>query len=195
MKKIGLLLLFVLFGFGCMSSPAKRYYQIYLPENLDVSTIEIGKTLYIDRVESKQFYDNFEIVYRNSPYHINYYSYDFWAEKPGQLIRDSIYEYFKKNRNFVAIYRDLISGNPDLILKARIRAIEEEDHEDAWYARLSMEIEISDFETEEVLVSHEFEELRKLPEKDISHLPVVISQILEEELILILNALSKKKKQ
>ncbi|MFC2157098.1 ABC-type transport auxiliary lipoprotein family protein [Acidobacteriota bacterium] len=192
MKKFGMLLLLVIIGHSCMSSPPKRYHQIYLPENLSVSTVKIEKTLYIDRVGSSQIYDNFEIVYRDSPYHLNYYSYDFWAQKPGEMIQDTIYNYFHENRNFLRIYRDLLKGDPDLILKARIRVIEEEDHEDAWFARLSMEIEIRDFNTDEVIVFHEFEKLRKLPEMDIDHLSEAISHILEEELILVLNALSTK---
>lgn len=195
MKRIGWLLLFVIFGFSCMSSPPKRYHQLYLPENPDVSSLQIDKTLYVDRVESNQLYDNFEIVYRDSPYHLNYYSYDFWAQKPGQLIQDSISDFFKKNKNFVRIYRDLTRGNPDLIFKARIRAIEEEDREDAWYARLSMEMEISDFETEEILLYYEFDQLKKMPDKEIDHLPVAISRILEEELTSFLKALYEKLQQ
>jgi ABC-type uncharacterized transport system auxiliary subunit len=192
MKKIGLLFIIIIFGFGCVPSPPKHYHQIYLPENPEVAAIRIDKILYVDRVEVKQLYDNFEIVYRDTPYHLNYYNYDFWAQKPAQLIRDSFLDFFRKNRNFSGIYRDLTKGDPDLVLKARIRAIEEEDRADAWYARLSMEIEIGDFETEEILVFHEFEKLRGMPEKDVKHLAVAISQILEEELKLVLNALSKK---
>ncbi len=192
MKKIGILLIVIVLGFACLTSPVKKYYQIFLPTNQEVSSAQIDKTIYIDRIPTQSFYDNFEIVYRDSPYQLNYYSYHFWAEKPGSLIRNSIYEYFKKNRIFSKTIIDLSSGEPDFSLRARIRSIEEEDRQEAWFARLSMEIEIVDFKTQEIVYSHEFDRMEKMPGMDIVYLPVVLSQILREELTALIDWLSEK---
>ncbi|MFC2161188.1 hypothetical protein ACFLRW_06695 [Acidobacteriota bacterium] len=192
MKKINILLLIVVLGFACMSTPIKKYHQIFMPVNPDSSSIHIDKSIYIDRIPTQSFYDNFEIIYRDSPYQLNYYAYHYWAEKPGPLIRNSIYEYFKKNRVFSKILIDLSSDNADLTFKARIRAIEEEDHEEAWYARLSMEIEILDFSSGETILFHEFDRKEKMPNMDIVNLPVVLSQILKEELGTVLDVLLRE---
>ena len=69
-------------------------------------------------MECKQIYDNFAIIYRDSPYQLNYYSYDFWADKPGALVRESLFDYFKKNGNFIEIYSDLIGKTPFLEIRA-----------------------------------------------------------------------------
>jgi ABC-type uncharacterized transport system auxiliary subunit len=107
MKKIGFLLIISILTFGCLSSPPKKYHQIYLPENPKASSYKIKKIIFVDRIQTMLFYDNFEIVYRESPYQLNYYSYDFWAEKPAVLIRDSIIDYFTKNKIFSRVRKEL----------------------------------------------------------------------------------------
>ena len=191
MKKITTLTILIVLFMSCMSSPAKKYYQLFLTVSPEETLTRMEKSIYIDRIDAQSFYDNFEIVYRDSPYQLNYYSYHFWAEKPGPLIRNSIIDYFSKNKIFSKIFIDLTSGSPDLTLKARIRAIEEEDHEEAWFARLSMEITIVDFKSEEVLYFHEFDRTERMPGMDISYLPVVLSRILKEELSIIIDGLAK----
>jgi ABC-type uncharacterized transport system auxiliary subunit len=148
MKKICFLSIILILTFACLSSPPKKYHQIYLPENPQASSYKINKTIYVDHIQTMLFYDNFEIVYRESPYHLNYYSYDFWAEKPAILIRDSIIDFFKKNKIFSRVRKELTGEESDYTLKARIRAIEEDDRADAWHARLSMEFDIVDFLTD-----------------------------------------------
>lgn len=191
MKKIGVLLFFAILGFGCLSSPVKDYHQIDLSISAGDIAGPIQKSIYIDRISTQSFYDNFEIVYRESPYTVKYYTYHFWAEKPGPLIRNAIYNVLKKNNVFSNILLELAVGNPDLTLKARIRAIEEDDRVEAWYARLSMELEVLDFKTNERLVYHEFDRLEKMPEMNIEKLPEVLSRILGEELQAVIQALSK----
>jgi ABC-type uncharacterized transport system auxiliary subunit len=191
MKKFGLLSIVLILGFGCMSSPPRMYHQIYLPENPDLSSFKIDKSVYIDRVQTMLFYDNFEIVYRETPFQLSYYSYDFWAEKPAVLIRDSIYDYFKKNKIFSRVLKELTEGDADYTLRARIRAIEEEDHAEAWLARLSMEIEVVEFETGVLVLSHEFDKKKQMSRMDVEQLPVALSEILEEELITVIQTLSQ----
>lgn len=191
MKKIGFLLIILILSFGCLSSPPKKYHQIYLPENPKASSYKINKRIFVDRIQTMLFYDNFEIVYRESPYQLNYYSYDFWAEKPAVLIRDSIIDYFKKNKIFSRVLKELTGEEADYTLKARIRAIEEDDRPDAWRARLSMEIDIVDFLTGELILSHEFDKMKTLLQMDVKELPVALSQILEEELIILIQSLSQ----
>jgi len=59
MKKIGILLIVIVLGFACLTSPVKKYYQIFLPTNQEVSSAQIDKTIYIDRIPTQSFYDNF----------------------------------------------------------------------------------------------------------------------------------------
>jgi len=49
-----------------------------------------------------------------------------------------------------------------------------------------------DFKTQEIVYSHEFDRMEKMPGMDIVYLPVVLSQILREELTALIDWLSEK---
>lgn len=191
MKKISVVAL-IFFLAGCMSSPSKQYFEIFLPETQEVSALRFDKILYIESAEVKDLYNDFRIIYRESPYQLNYYSYDFWADRPGKLVRQSIISYFKKNRVFRNVIRVLAKDDPDLVMRIRINAIEEDDRAPTWYARLAMEIQISDHRSGDILVTHEFDQRKKLRENLVAQLPAAVSQILEEELLIVLRELSSK---
>lgn len=55
-----------------------------------------------------------------------------------------------------------------------------------------MEIEILDFSSGESILFHEFDRKEKMPDMDIVSLPMVLSQILKEELVAVLDILSGK---
>lgn len=193
MKKTSLLSVLIIMTFACLSGPSKKYHQIYLQENARASSFKIDKIIFVDQIQTVLFYDNFEIIYRETPYQVNYYTYDFWAEKPAVLIRDSIIDFFKKNNVFSEVHRELTGDDVDYTMRARIRAIEENDLSEGWLARLSMEIDILDFKSGEIILSREFDKSEALPRMDVRELPAVLSHILEEELITLIQALSQIK--
>lgn len=167
---------------GCISSPSRQYFEL----NLSVETVSpdarFDRILMIDDVMIENVYDDYRIVYRVSPYEINYYSYVFWADKPDILFEDSIASYFAEKELFQDVVLEFDQPPPDWILKARILIIEEVDEEPAWSARLAMEMKVLDSTTQKVLVSHRFDRREKLGSNDVGRLPVVVSRILKEEL-------------
>jgi ABC-type uncharacterized transport system auxiliary subunit len=165
-----------------MSSPARKYFQLYLPERESLGMPAADKILLIEPTTADALYDDFRIVYRMSPFQINYYSYYFWAEKPARLVNNSIYDFFFHNNLFKKLISTLGEEKPDLVLKSKILIIEEVDTHEAWYARLAMEISLVDFSSGSLLVSHRFDRREQLPSKDVSAVPAVLSKILEEEL-------------
>jgi ABC-type uncharacterized transport system auxiliary subunit len=182
MKKYALLLSLIIFLSGCWSSHARRYYQFHLGEEVEPDTKTIQKTILIERIEVDDLYDEFRMVYRVSPYEMNYYSYEFWADKPATLIRDSITHWLLRKNLFKKVTQQISGGEPDILWISKIHIIEEIDTPGAWYARLSMEIELFDFRSKESLYYHRFDRKEKLVTKSVALVPVVLSNILEEEL-------------
>jgi uncharacterized lipoprotein YmbA len=178
--------------FACMSSPSRRYFQIYLTpdDGMDFQTID--KTLMIESIGMDELYDDFRIVYRESLYQVNFYSYEFWAEKPDQLTRYAIVHYLLEKKAFRKIIQELSKGTPDLLLKMKIHIIEEVDTVTDWYARLSMELEAIDFSSRESVHYYNFDRREKLTEKEVSQVPIAISRILREELVRFIRDLSTK---
>jgi len=181
-KRMVLGILGILVLAGCFSRPGRQYFDISLTTETVSSDVRSERILMIDDVLIDDVYDDYRIVYRVSPYEINYYSFIFWADKPDILIEDSIADYFAEKGLFRDVVQEFDQPVPDWILKARIHIIEEVDEEPAWSARLAMEMKILNAETQDVLVSHRFDRREKLGTNNVELLPVVVSRILEEEL-------------
>ena len=182
MRKYSVIVLLILVLSGCMSSPPRRYYQLYLGDKEEPGERTIGKTILIERIDVDDLYNDFRVVYRVSPYQLNYYSYEFWADKPAKLIRDSITHYLLRKNIFQKVIQEISSGEPDILWKSKIHFVEEIDSQEAWYARLSMEIELVDFESKERLYYYQFDRSERLGTKSVAMVPVMLSKILEEEL-------------
>lgn len=184
MKRMILLLVWMCFWAGCFGSQTeKRYFQLQLSPELNFKFHKIDKILLVESVHTEDFYDDFRIIYRKSPYQVNYYSYDFWAKKPSDLIKQSILDFLSATGVFKRVIDTFSITEPDLILKSRLFSIEEVDTGNQWYARLSLEIEICDFKTKKSLWHHQFDRQKPLTKKEVALLPQVISEILKAELI------------
>ena len=102
---------------GCMSSPGKRYYQLHIPAPDQAAERSIDKTVLVDRVLVESMYDEFRLIYRTSPFQLNYFPYDFWIKKPGELVRNAIYDFLWKQGVFKKVVQSFSEGDVDYQLK------------------------------------------------------------------------------
>jgi ABC-type uncharacterized transport system auxiliary subunit len=166
---------------GCFSSsPDKKYFQI----NLEAApaAAPFPGSLLVDRFDIDSLYDDFRIIYRVSDFEINYYAYQFWAEKPSKLLRDSLIRYLEASRLFPKIYLEPTKDAGDWVFRCAVHQIEEVDAPGSWSARLNMKLEVADLKTGAVLASRRFDRQEPLSRKDVSEMPAVLSRILGEEL-------------
>jgi ABC-type uncharacterized transport system auxiliary subunit len=194
MRKIPVCLLLLTVTAACMSSPEKRYLQLDLAPQGAADDIGFDAVMLVDPVRVDDLYEDFQIVYRLSPFEMNFYSYVFWAENPSAMVRNALAHYFQEAGIFKAVIKEFSEGGPDLILRTRVHILEEIDRPDRWYARLSMDMEVVDFDTSTVLVSHRFDRTEPLPRPQVGELPVVLSRILREEILTLLTKLSENRR-
>jgi ABC-type uncharacterized transport system auxiliary subunit len=186
------LLLGVLWTSGCMTFTAKKYYMIHLSVPDPSTFAALDKVLLADPTEADSLYDDFRMVYRLSPYEINYYSFNFWSEKPAKLIHNSLLDFLLRSRVFKDVRAETTRDDADLRLKSRLLVIEEIDTENTWYARLAMELEIIDIQSGKTVAFRRFDTRMPLPAKSLSEVSVALSKILEGELSSLLTELTKK---
>lgn len=190
MKKTQLFshILTLIFLTGCItSSPGKKYFQLYIEDtpagSREQTVVEKSdKVILVENVEVEDVYNDYRIVYRTSPYQLNYYSYNFWIKRPGKIIRDAIYSYLLKANIFKDVIYHFAEGDPDYLLKANVDILEEYDLKQVWYARLKMEIEIKDFNSGNTIIFYRFDKRKRLSERRVERVPVAISKLLKEEL-------------
>ncbi len=189
----------LIFFMGCTSSPMKKYYQISLEDismqksqSFDLKSID--KILLVEKIDMEEIYNDYRLVYRKSPFQLNYYSYKFWIKKPDRVIRDAIVQYLSNKKVFNKVIIEFLEWKPDLIMKVRTNIIEEYDIGENWFAHLSMKFKIIDFKSGEVIVTHKFDRKKRLIIKKVDNIPVCLSKILQEELDKVISNLSKKLK-
>ena len=181
MKTKSIIILLTLMLAACWSSPEKQYYQLHLAPPEEIKDFSFDSVILVDPVQVDNLYDDFQIIFRISPFEMNYYAYVFWAEKPAVLIRDSMIHYLQEQKSFRKVIKEYSAGDPDLVLRAHLHILEEIDQPERWFAHLSMEMEVVDFQSGEILVSQSFDRTEPLTGKDVSELPRVASIILREE--------------
>jgi len=181
---------------GCTASAGKKYYQLYLPISAEQSAqieknpLHIDKILMVAPVQVDSTYLDYRVVYRSSPYEINYYNYNFWVKKPDRMVNDAIVDYLSECKVFRRVISKFPEGTPDLLLKAYVHVIEEVDSSKIWFGHLRMDIQIRDFKTDKEVLSHSFDRQLRLRDKKIELLPKTISRILKEELDTLIKKLS-----
>jgi uncharacterized lipoprotein YmbA len=196
-RRDSIVILWVLLGVvllsisGCMSSPLKRYFQLRVPGAQMESLESIDKVVMIKKIQVAKVYDQYRMVYRTSPFELNYYSYNFWIKKPGELFVDAIGEFLIRNRIFSSVILEYSQGEPDWELLVWVRRIEDEDLGRRRFAHLAMRFEIRDYKTGQLVVSHEFDRRVLLKESKIHSVPVELSRLLEEELLELVKKISK----
>lgn len=171
--------LLLLFG-GCAKPLVKQYYMLnYQLEELAERLYEepYPFTVRLRPFDVEKVYAKSNIVYRKSPYELEYYSAHHWAVRPTDMLTDLIYTHLEAIALVDAAVRRLDErGNPDYELVGTILAIEEYDSEETWFAHLKMSMSLVRLSDEAVVYNRIFDQ-RKIVE---IHDPLYVVRTLSE---------------
>jgi ABC-type uncharacterized transport system auxiliary subunit len=151
----------VLFLGACAGKlPETRFYQLAvtptsLPPSGDV-------TLVVEPLATDPAYDDERIVYRTTPYRLDYYQYHRWSAAPGAMVGNYLEQALESSGKFRSVVRELSPDAP-AVLGGRVLAIEEIDtSKTSWRGRIVIELTLSDARTGAMLWSEQFEETEPL---------------------------------
>ncbi|MGH8007348.1 MAG: ABC-type transport auxiliary lipoprotein family protein, partial [Candidatus Binatia bacterium] len=144
MKSIGWLLGgFIVWGLvlsGCSLTkprPEVRHYALAL--NVPQVPSGAGTTPLVVRLFSAHDpYTQERIVYRTSPFALDFYNYHRWAASPAEMVTDWTRRYLRGTGLFANVL-PTSDGNADVALGAVIRQFEEIDQGQTWEATLSVD--------------------------------------------------------
>jgi ABC-type uncharacterized transport system auxiliary subunit len=140
--------------------PETRYYQLAAPTTR-VGSGSASATLAIEPLETDPAYDDERIVYRLTPYRLDYYNYHRWSTPPGALIADFLERSFERSGKFRSVTREPAAAS--VTLGGRVVAIEEVDQsKTSWVGRVVVELRLTDNQSGAVLWTEKFEELEPL---------------------------------
>jgi ABC-type uncharacterized transport system auxiliary subunit len=129
----------------------------------------------VDSFESDAVYSDDRIVYRASPYRLDYYNYHRWTSPPAVQLRDYLRDAYAR----CGLFRRVTASSlpePDAVLSGRITAFDEVDEsETLWVARLTLELTLSDPRTSTTLWTQRFEESERIPQRSPEGVAVALS--------------------
>jgi ABC-type uncharacterized transport system, auxiliary component len=177
-----LLSLFAVSSCSLFSSkaPLKHYYQVYYqPKKGSGETIKA--TVRIKTFNSDKVYKKYNLVYRTSYEEMFYYNTHFWASRPDDMITDLVANHFSKQQVFSDIILSM-DKKPNYVLSGRILALDEVIENEKSYARVSINFELKDYKTENIVVAYSFDKRKEADDKKPVDVVRAMSGIIEEEL-------------
>jgi ABC-type uncharacterized transport system auxiliary subunit len=161
--------------------PETRYYQLAAPAPAAAPTAaaaapattpapdggEPGAApmLVLEPLAAEEAYQDERIVYRASPYRLDYYNYHRWSAPPSMMVSGYLEQALERSGQFRAVVRELADGAP-VVLGGRLIAIEEIDESPTrWLGRVSVELTLKDAHSGEVLWVRELTETEPLTEQ------------------------------
>jgi len=171
---------FLLSAWAC-GGPHYFDLQTDIPENR--GNYKIDKVLLVEDVEANDTYRDYRIVCRKSPFQVKYHHAAQWSKPPDDLIEDAVVFFWKKRGIFKKVNAYGSGDDPDWTMKIYIAAIERVQTQKKWHARLALEMEITDTESNEIVLVHSFDRKSLLGMGGLAMIPQKISAILHEELL------------
>lgn len=159
------------------STPQVRYYQ--LASTAAPAPKSGDKVLVVETLNSETAYDDERIVYRNSPYKLEYYNYHRWVSSPGALVGGYLGQALARTGDFKAVLREQ-TADASLVLGGRIVALEEVDQDKThWIGRVALELTLTDPKTGEVIWAQPYEETEPLTMQNPEGLARAVSTALD----------------
>jgi ABC-type uncharacterized transport system auxiliary subunit len=137
-------------------TPETRFYQLATPGQT-TATNSASVSLQIAQLDTDPAYDDERMVYRLTPYRLDYYNYHRWSSAPGTIIADFLERSFESSGRFRTVTRD--ASGAQVSLGGRVVAIEEVDKsKTSWVGRVVVELQLTDVATGTVLWTEQYEE-------------------------------------
>ncbi len=150
----------VLLGACAGKLPETRFYQLAATQSAAEPTGDA--TLILETLETDPAYDDDRIVYRTTPYRLDYYQYHRWSATPGTMVGNYLEQAFESSGKFRSVLRDATADAP-AVLGGRVLAIEEIDtSKTSWRGRIVIELRLTETKTNTVVWTQQFDESEPL---------------------------------
>lgn len=117
--------------------PEVHHYTLALPLPEPASGSGTS-TLVVRAFSAHDPYNQERLVYRTSPYQLDFYNYHRWASSPTEQVADLVRRYLRRTTLFAKVY-PATDGSADFTLNGRILQLDEIDHDQTWEAVLTID--------------------------------------------------------
>lgn len=163
------------------SRPEVRHYTLALPLPEGARDAEAKKTLLVRHLAARAPYDQERMVYRSSPYRVDFYHYHQWASPPGEQVAEWALRYLRQSGLFAQVVA-FPGATGDLVLGGVIRDFEEVDKGDVWEAVLAVDLWLARAENQPPLWTRSYRVSRAAARRNPEAIAQAMSQNLEQVL-------------
>ena len=154
---------------GCASVPATHYYTFQpTPASArDTPSPRYPASIGIETYEAETPYQQDRIVFRKSPYEVNFYEYHRWLRPPTELVTEQVKKLLRTSGLFQQVHAYTFDSTPDYLLRGRILLF------DQWYNGKGSSVQIGiyyqfvELAQEQILWSDVIETTATIPTLDI----------------------------
>jgi len=168
---------------GCASAPIKQYYTMnYIPEPMarKRNPSPYPYTIRIKTFQIEEAYARPQIVYRKSPFEMQYYFYRVWAVKPTHMITDLVEKHLVASGLVSNVIRRFDEGpKPDFELSGKIEAIEEYNNENVWFAHLAFRLQLVRLSDNRTVYSRRFDDRKQVFRREPEYVVRELSRIMD----------------
>ncbi|MBF0101775.1 MAG: membrane integrity-associated transporter subunit PqiC [Desulfobacterales bacterium] len=183
--KLVLVILIAVAFVGCFRTKINRqYYVLTQPAKRDISTVspKFSYQVLVQPPAIDPLYDRLELVYRYSPYKLEYYPHHLWSIKPQKMISEMIIGQLRQTHLFSQVLSTIETSIPDYALNTEIQNIEELSDGESASAHLAMRYQLINNKSGKVVVVHQFDRTEKVLVKSPEMVVQTLSQMMMYEL-------------
>ena len=165
---------------NCGSVPQTFYYRVdYQIEELRNGNHVIPLTLGITQFDADVLYEGDRIVYRQSPYQVQFYHYRRWVAPPKKIVTEKVLKQFQASAVFANVVRIPSATKIDYTLNGEIQAFEEWDEGGIWYGLVTIEFKLQNTDLE-IVWNKVFSEKTTIERKNHIEIVKAISRSLDK---------------
>ena len=169
--------------FSCGNVPIKKFYMLnYEPEPLKARSFTgpYPYTIRVKEFDIEEAYERPQLVYRKSPFQLEYYFFRVWAVKPVRMITDVVHKHLASSGLVSHVIRRFDEGSrPDYELSGYIEAIEEYDSDEVWFAHMSLRFKLTRISDNRMIYMRRFDRRKQVHQHDPEYVIRELSQILD----------------
>jgi len=144
------------FGFS-NSEKMVRYYTLeYTPPKMK-RYAPLPFSIFVENFNVAPLYDSTKIIYRNTKYQREAYSYHRWRTNPGEMVTQLLARDFKQSSLVKAVFTMDKTFPSSHILKGTVEEFYEKDDKDQWKAILTLNVALIRTDTNNPLTSIVFQ--------------------------------------
>jgi ABC-type uncharacterized transport system auxiliary subunit len=150
----------------------------------EAATPAAQSTLVVRPFSATEPYNQERLVYRTSPYQLDFYNYHRWAAPPTEQVADWTRRYLRAAALFASVY-PTGEGSADFALGGRIRQFDEIDNEQSWDATLSLDFWLTGADQRKPLWSQSYAVTQQTAKRN----PAAVAEAMSRNLEIILERL------